>query len=142
MTPKRWRAGQGISEELGASRASTVEMANGMMPHEKMLRSIERLGSKVIPRVDGTHSELCTPLQMVKVRLQHLPQHRVPAMGWGNPDGLHIATVWRGLSVGQRQRCDADSLLVIARDHPTDPVEGLRPRRWCTSPSLVSGVAS
>jgi hypothetical protein len=29
-------------------------MTNGMMPHEKMLRSIELLGSKVIPRVDGT----------------------------------------------------------------------------------------
>jgi len=45
---------QGISEELGGISRLTVQMTNGMMPHEKMLRSIELLGSKVIPRVDGT----------------------------------------------------------------------------------------
>jgi alkanesulfonate monooxygenase SsuD/methylene tetrahydromethanopterin reductase-like flavin-dependent oxidoreductase (luciferase family) len=41
--------------ELVVGRGSfvTVQMTNGKMPHEKMLRSIELLGSTVIPQVNG-----------------------------------------------------------------------------------------
>lgn len=42
---------RGISDELGGISRLTVQMTNGRMAHEKMLRSIELLGSKVIPLV-------------------------------------------------------------------------------------------
>lgn len=45
---------RGISDELGGVSRTTVQMTNGRMPHEKMLRSIELLGTKVVPLVDGT----------------------------------------------------------------------------------------
>src|SRR3954468_16120061 len=42
-----------ISDELGGISRLTVQMTNGKMAHEKMLRSIELLGSTVIPQVNG-----------------------------------------------------------------------------------------
>jgi probable LLM family oxidoreductase len=42
-----------VSEELGGISRLTVQMTNGRLPHEKMLRSIELLGSAVVPLVDG-----------------------------------------------------------------------------------------
>ncbi|CAA9219585.1 MAG: Putative oxidoreductase [uncultured Blastococcus sp.] len=44
---------RGISDELGGVSRLTVQMTNGRMPHEKMLRSIELLGTEVVPLVDG-----------------------------------------------------------------------------------------
>ena len=45
---------RGISDELGGVSRLTVQMTNGRMPHEKMLRSIELLGTEVVPLVGGS----------------------------------------------------------------------------------------
>ncbi|WP_246085839.1 LLM class flavin-dependent oxidoreductase [Pseudonocardia hydrocarbonoxydans] len=47
------RRAREISAELGGVSRLTVQMTNGRMPHETMLRSIELLGSKVVPLLDG-----------------------------------------------------------------------------------------
>jgi hypothetical protein len=44
---------RGISEELGGISRLTVQMTNGQLSHDKMMRSIELLGSAVIPLVNG-----------------------------------------------------------------------------------------
>lgn len=40
-----------MNEVLGGVSRLSFQMTNGMLPHEKMLRAIELLGTEVAPRV-------------------------------------------------------------------------------------------